>query len=179
MFRVLQGQYLPQFLACHFPFHRPQKPILEGHWGDDLGGNSLGDSIILHFLCFGPNLRVRTKDDGDEGFGIELRFRAIQPFRVLPDTADACPRFLDEVDTVEQVGNERIAPYARASQFGLGQSLRNQASLHVHRCGRKVRTPLGAERSRDPLHGDAPVLGYHFRFILHHLDQNRIEWLRH
>ena len=97
--------------------------ILGGHWG----GNSLGNPIILHFLCFGPNLRVWTKDDGDEGFGIELRFRAIQPFRFFPDTADACSRFLDEVDTVEQVGNERIAPYARAPQFGRGQSL-GQAS---------------------------------------------------
>ena len=88
-----------------------------------MGGDSLGDPIILDFLCFGPNLRVRTKDDGDEGFGIELRFRAIQPFRFLSDTTDTGPRLLDEVDTVEQVGNERIAPYTRASQFGRGQSL--------------------------------------------------------
>ena len=92
-----------------------------------MGGHSLGDPIILHFLCFGPNLWVRTEGDGDEGFGIELWFRAIQPFRFLPDTADTGPRFLDEVDTVEQVGNERITPYARASQFGRGQSL-GQAS---------------------------------------------------
>lgn len=88
--------------------------------GGDLGGDFLGDPIILHILCFGPNLRIRTEDDGDEGFGIELRFWTIQPFRFFPDTADACPRFLDEVDTVEQAGNERIAPYARAPQFGGG-----------------------------------------------------------
>ena len=111
-----------------------------------LGGLLVGDLVGLGTYLVGdlvgggicPDFRVGVEGDGYEMVGFEFGFRAVHLFGLLPDAADAGAGLLDEIDAVEQVGDQGIPPPAGAADVGEGDAWRQFAGadnldpVHVH-----------------------------------------------
>ena len=59
-----------------------------------------------------PHLGVGPEGDGHEAVGLERRLWAVARPCLFQDTPDAGAGILDELDAVEDVGDERVAPHA-------------------------------------------------------------------
>ena len=106
--------------------------------GLDLVGFGVNLVGVLVGGGFCSDFRVGVEGDGYEMVGFEFGFRAVHLFGLLPDAADAGACLLDEVDAVEQVGDQGIPPSAGAADVGEGDARGQFAGadhldpVHVH-----------------------------------------------
>ena len=78
----------------------------------------------------GPHLRVGSEGGSEETVGFKFGLRASLHPRLIPDAPDAGSRLLYEVDVVEQIGDQRVAPNASAAKIGKRQSPWQPAWTH-------------------------------------------------
>ena len=91
-----------------------------------------------------PYLRVGSERHRDEVVGLEYRFRAVHRLRTVADAADAGAGLLDEVDAVQQIGDERVSPHRLVAEIGHRHALRQRAGAdHLDAVGVKLHEDVG------------------------------------
>ena len=77
-----------------------------------------------------PDLRAGPKGGGEETVDLEFRLEAALRASLVPNASDAGACLLDEVDAVEQVGDQRVPPNALAAKISERQASRQTARAY-------------------------------------------------
>ena len=118
------------------------------------------------FTPGGPSyFRVGPEGHCDEVTRPKRGFRAVHGLRAIPDAADAGAGLLDEVDAVQQIGDERISSHRLVAEIGHGHPLRQGTGAdHLDSIGVHLDEDIGTVKEPIAVHhrvGDRLPHGLH------------------